>query len=206
MLRSLNSLLGATLHARDGDLGHITDFLFDDRGWVVRYLAVETGSWLASRGVLISPSAAQQPDWDKRAIAVNLTMDQVRNSPPVDTAKPVSRQMEISMSRYYGWPAYWSLEYPILEPDIPIPAQEAEGDPYLRSTREVSSYKVQALDGDIGTIEDLIMDDANWFIRYLLVNTGSWLSGQKVMLPARSIGAIMWSNRLVKLAQSRDEL
>lgn len=55
MLRSMNDLENYTIRATDGTIGHVTDFYFDDERWVIRYLVVDTGSWLASRKVLISP-------------------------------------------------------------------------------------------------------------------------------------------------------
>src|SRR5580698_4198641 len=57
VLRSMQELEGFAIHATDGAIGHVSDFYFDDHTWVVRYLVVQTGSWLLSRKVLISPVA-----------------------------------------------------------------------------------------------------------------------------------------------------
>lgn len=205
MLRSLNGVFGSTILSKDGELGNLQDCLFDDRTWTVRYMVVETGSWLSSRRVLLSPSITGRPDWDKRVLPVDLAIDQVRNSPDVDTAKPVSRQEEIAMSQHYGWPAYWSME-PLFMP-VPMPEDlPASADPHLRSAREVSGYQVHTTDAEIGRIDDLILEDANWSIRYLAVNTGSWFSGQKLMLSTRWSGSISWSHRQVRLVRSIEEL
>ena len=83
------------------------DFYFDDLAWVVRYLVVETGSWLSSRKVLISPIAIGHPDWAERVLPVSITKEQVKNSPDIDTDKPVSRQHEMQYLGYYGYPSYW---------------------------------------------------------------------------------------------------
>lgn len=209
MLRNLNSLLGSVINAVDGNLGHIHDFLFDDRGWTVRYLVVETGNWLSSRQVLISPSSAGPPDWEKRVVPVSLTMEQVRNSPDVDTATPVSLQEEIAMSQYYGWPAYWSMDpplVPVMIANAPNAVVAAGADPHLRSVKEVITYQVQAADGELGNIDDLIMEDSTWYIRYLVANTGSWLNGQKLLLATRWVGSILWSQQQVILTHSREDL
>jgi uncharacterized protein YrrD len=210
MLRSVNSILGSTILARDGELGHVHDFLFDDRTWTVRYLVVETGSWLASRRVLLSPSIAGWPDWEKRVLPINLTKDQVRASPDLDTAKPVSRQEEIAMSQHYGWPAYWTMEPPLMPiPMTPLDVSSPpapEGDPHLRSTREISNYEVQSSDAEVGRIDDLILDDSKWFIAYLAVGTGSWFSGQRVMLSTRSVASISWSHRQIHFDHLREEM
>src|SRR5271170_6267835 len=108
MLRSLKDLEDYAIHATDGVIGHVTDFYFDDDAWVVRYLLVETGTWHSSRRVLISPIAIGQPNWVERILPVSITREQVKNSPEIDTDKPVSRQHEVQFLGYYGYPYYWA--------------------------------------------------------------------------------------------------
>ena len=207
MLRSINAVFGSLIHATDGELGKVCDVLFDDRGWTVRYLIVETGDWLARRQVLIAPAAAGKPDWDNGMVPVELTMEQVRNSPDIDTAKPVSLQEETEMNLYYGWPTYWPGMYP---PPIPDPnsgrPDSPDGDPHLRSVKEISTYLAHAADGELGKIDHLLMEDANWFIRYLVVSTGSWLSGQQLLVATRWVGSISWSDKQIVLTESREDL
>jgi sporulation protein YlmC with PRC-barrel domain len=107
MLRSVQELEGYAVQATDGTIGHVKDFYVDDKTWVVRYLVVETGSWLSSRKVLISPISIGHPDWTERILPVSITKEQVKNSPDIDTDKPVSRQHEMQYLGYYGYPYYW---------------------------------------------------------------------------------------------------
>ena len=107
MLRNLKDIEKCTLHATDGDIGQVKDLYFDDHAWVVRYLIVDTGSWLFDRKVLISPISIQKPDWPEHSLPAAITRDQVKNSPDVDTDKPVSRQHEAQYLGYYGYPTYW---------------------------------------------------------------------------------------------------
>ncbi len=107
MLRNLPDLKKYTLGATDGDVGHIADLFFDDRYWIVRYLVVETGSWLAERKVLVSPFSLGEADWAQQRLPVRLTREQVRNSPDIDTSQPVSRQHEVLYADYYDYPYYW---------------------------------------------------------------------------------------------------
>lgn len=102
-LTNAKHLTGHALQARDGTVGHVRDFYFDDHTWRIRYCEVETGPWLRSRKVLISPEVFRAYDWDKEIFPVDLTTDQVRNSPDVDTDLPVSRQQEEALRRHYGW-------------------------------------------------------------------------------------------------------
>src|SRR3954463_5112748 len=76
MLRHAKELEKFELRARDGKIGQVQDFFFDDRQWTVRYLVVDTGTWLDSRKVLISPTAVSRAEWDEQLLVVNLTQDQ----------------------------------------------------------------------------------------------------------------------------------
>jgi hypothetical protein len=107
MLRDVKDLIGFAIEATDGALGHVRDVYFDDEAWVIRYLVVETGKWLSSRNVLVSPLSMDEPKWALEKLPVRLTREQVRASPSVDTDKPVSRQHEREFGTYYAYPNYW---------------------------------------------------------------------------------------------------
>ena len=190
MLRSIKSLIGDIMHARDGDIGKVHDFFFDDEKWIVRYLVVDTHYWLPGRKVLISPVALGHPDWESMKFPVNLTREQVKNSPDIDTEKPFSRQQETTLHTHYGWPFYWPLggTFPVPPPVSPPKgklagqAQTEMGDPHLRSTKEVSGYHIAATDGEIGHVDDFISEMDDWVIRYMVVDTKNWLPGRKVLI------------------------
>jgi uncharacterized protein YrrD len=99
MLRSMNDLEGYAIRATDGTIGHVKDFYFDDQAWVIRYLVVDTGTWLSSRKVLISPIAIGRPDWAEQVLPVSITKEQVKNSPDVDTKSTTSG---ITVTRFTG--------------------------------------------------------------------------------------------------------
>ena len=107
MLHNLKDLKGCAIDALNGEIGTVKDFYFDDEKWVVRYLIVETGSWLSSRKVLISPMAIKQLNVNEKTLSVGITVNQVKNSPNIDTDKPVSRQHEADHLDYFGYPYYW---------------------------------------------------------------------------------------------------
>jgi len=222
MLTKLKQLDDFTLRASGEEIGRVRDVYFDDREWQTRYFVVQTGAWLNRRDVLIGPEAIQSLDREHRALAVSLSPDQVRNSPEVDTQKPVSRQREMELRTYYGWPAYWGSIYtegvvPPVSAAIPptvaeTRAQETlanrstveEGDPHLRSARELTGYHVEATDGAIGHIEDLIVDDVGWAIRYLLIDTRNWLPGRKVIVAPHWAREISWETTRVYVDLTRE--
>lgn len=216
MKRSIKSLEGYSLKETDGEIGEVDEFYFDDVSWTIRYLVVKTGNWLSGRKVLISPKALLQPDWENQEFPVSLTKEQIKNSPDIDTDKPVSRQHEEELSSYYTWDTYWGEEphgagifgampSALYESEIGEPEnidesaieQQANNDPHLQSTDAVKGYAIHASDGEIGKVVDYILDDTNWKIDYLVVDTGSWLNSKKVLLPASWITQVKWDNQIV---------
>ena len=212
MLRSVSELTGSSILATDGEIGKVAEFYFDDITWAIRYLVVDTGSWLVDQKVLISALVLGQPEWQARQISVDLTQKQVENAPSIDLDKQVSRQYEIALHDYYDWPWYWisvpggvyPLGVPPIAPSEIIKDEEDEpeekepkADPHLRSTEEVIGYHIAATDGAIGHVEDFVVDDETWTIHSMVVDTQNWLPGKKVLLSPASIDAVSWPERLV---------
>lgn len=205
MLRSIESFKSYVIGAKDDELGKVNDFLFDDISWTIRYVVADTGTWLPGRKVLIAVSALSQPDWQGRTLPVDLTREQVKNSPDIDTDKPVSRQHEIELHQYYNWAPYWAGGYEAVAMPAPPPGkpeaestkQEVKGDPDLRSAREVTGYHIHATDGEIGHIEDFIISDENWIIRYMVVDTRDWLPGRRVLISPQWVTEISWEKSQV---------
>ena len=227
MLRSIRRLHGDTVRAKDGDIGHIHQAYFDDDNWCIRYLVVETGDWLHDRQVLVSPYSVTHADPETRTLYVSLTQQQVRDSPNLDTHKPVSRQHEIEYLRYYNYPTYWGGPnlwgmgaYPAFDPAGP--SQDADaGDPllphtapagtaadtHLRSTGEVDGYRLEAKDGHIGHVSDFIYDDEAWVIRYLAIDTSSWWStGKEVLIATHWLDQVDWPTETVSTTLTRDAI
>ena len=213
MLYKATTLKGYTLDSLDGEFGEVKEFYFDDRYWTIRYLVANTGSWLTGRQVLISPHSLVAAINAERHVAVDLTRRQIEESPALGTDKPVSRQFEESYYGYYGYPMYWGGPFSWgvhTRPrrDVDGRSGTARGekawDPHLRSTAAVSGYEIRALDGDIGHVEDFVIDDETWAIRYLVVATRNWWPGKKVLLSPRWIDRVSWTESRVFVRLSRD--
>ncbi|PKL46432.1 MAG: photosystem reaction center subunit H [Candidatus Riflebacteria bacterium HGW-Riflebacteria-2] len=188
MLYKAQTLTGYALQGIDGEIGTVKEFYFDDQHWTIRYLIAETGTWLADRQVLISPYALTGVKTEERHITVNLTRKQIEDSPAISNDKPVSRQFEDHYYKYFGWPIYYggSLDH-----------HKKTWNPGLRSTKNVSKYYIQASDGEIGHVEDFIIDDKAWAIRYLVINTRNWLPGKKVLVSPQWIERVSWQEEKV---------
>ncbi|PZR72893.1 MAG: photosystem reaction center subunit H [Chthoniobacterales bacterium] len=218
MLRSIKQqLYGAKLVTRNSDIGHIKDFYFDDQKWVVRYVVVDTGSWLSGRSVLISPHAFGDLSPDGKSLVVNLTRQQIEKSPPIEAHKPVSRQYEEEYYRYYGWPSYWGVGGFPVAPPSPYPssgtqtgagsrARNSDDDSHLRSSQAIDGYHIQATDGSIGHVSDLMMDEKSWAIRHLVVETGHWFSGKEIVISPDHIDRISYDDSKVFVSITREAI
>jgi hypothetical protein len=215
MFIQINTLNNYTLDSLDGAIGKVKQFYFDDYYWAIRYLVADTGNWYTDKQVLISPHALVEVNQEKQNIAVNLTKKQIENSPPLDSEKTVSRQFEEAYYGYYGWPMYWDGPYmwgayPEIVRDIKYSREilqaENKWNSHLRSTIEVNSYNIQASDGEIGHVEDFIIDDETWAIRYLVIDTHNWWPGKKVLVSPQWIERVSWSDSKVFVNLSRESI
>jgi sporulation protein YlmC with PRC-barrel domain len=215
MLSKAKTLKGYRLHSLDGEIGKVKEFYFDDRHWTIRYLVADTGNWLPGRQVLISPYALGAVNRDEQDIVIDLTKKQIEESPTLNSDKPVSRQFENTYYGYYGYPMYWTGTYmwgfsPFIVRDPEKRRESTQGeeawDPHLRSTHEVTGYHIQADDGEIGHVEDFIVDDETWAIRYLVVGTRNWWPGKRVLISPQWIKRVTWSERKVLVNLSRETI
>ncbi|HEY9166629.1 MAG TPA: PRC-barrel domain-containing protein [Candidatus Kryptonia bacterium] len=215
MLNKVKILKGYSLHSLDGEIGKVKEFYFDDRHWAIRYLVADTGNWLTGRQVLISPYALAAVNKEGQYISIDLTKLQIENSPSLESDKPVSRQFEESYFGFYGWPMYWGGPYmwgneSYIMRDRDKWKESIQGDkkwnPHLRSTHEVSSYHIQASDGEIGHVEDFIIDDETWAIRYLIIDTQNWWPGNKLLISPKWIERVDWSESKVFVNVPRETI
>jgi sporulation protein YlmC with PRC-barrel domain len=215
MLHKIKTLTGYKLHSLDGEVGKIKDFYFDDKHWTVRYLVADTGDWLADRLVLISPHALGAVNEAEKCIDVDLAKKKIEASPSWNSDKPVSRQFEESYYGYYGWPAYWGGPFmwgtfPYIARNGDKPNEVNSGgkawDHSLRSTRAVTGYYIHAKDGEIGHVEDFLVDDDTWAIRYLIIDTQNWWTGKKILISPKWIERISWSESKVYVDLLRESI
>ncbi len=220
----MNDLRKHTIQARDGRIGSVKDAYFDDERWVIRYLVVDTGTWLPGRKVLISPASLRGVD--DETIIVDLTRQQIEDAPDVGEKPTVSRLYEEAHAHYYGYPFYWvgadmwgDMPFPMTTAGAEMLSQAMKEDEHrreeaaatardthLRSGAEVVGYGIEAADGAIGHVDDFLIDDRRWAIEAMVVDTRNWLPGKKVKVPPRTIRGIDWDQRRVEVHLTRDSL
>jgi hypothetical protein len=215
MLNQAGALTGYKLNGLDGEIGQVKEFYFDDQHWAIRYLVADTGNWLTGRQVLISPYALVGVINEKQHITIDLTKKQIEDSPSLSSDQPVSQQFEEAYYGYYGWPVYWGGPfmwgaYPYILRDREQSRASNPGgkawDPHLRSTHDVSGHHIQAADGEMGHVEDFIIDDETWAIRYLIIDTRNWWPGKQVLVSPQWIERVGWSDSKVFVNLSREAI
>ena len=229
-LRSIKDLQSYTIGATDGDVGTIEDVYFDDQSWTARYLVVDTGRWLTGRKVLIPPQALREIDASGQRVITTLTRQQVQDSPPIETDRPVSRPYEMALYGHYGYPSYWAGPYrwgltplgyagpyplgapPTAEGMSPAVAEELaarereQADPHLRSARDVRGHRIKATDGELGHVEDFLLEEDSFAIRYMVVDPASWWPGPHVLIPTEWITAVSWADARVEVNVGRQKV
>jgi hypothetical protein len=222
MLHSLKSLERMSICAIDGAIGSISDVYFDAQSWTVRYLVVTAGNtWLPGRKVLISPMCVRCVFWKLAQVDLTLTRNQVRNSPAIDTNKPLSRQHEIAYFDYYGYPYYWAG--PLRWGAMPVPpafvfqgrspnaqhaaaGSEEASDPHLRGLDAVRGCHIEAIDGSIGHVQDFLFSEHDWALGFLLIDTRNWLPGPQVAVPIKWVEDVDWNEGKVRVRLTRDAI
>jgi len=208
MLRNASALKGYSITANDGSLGAVSDLLFDDASWTIRWLAVDTGKFMSGRKLLLPPGTVELLDHDARDLKVSLSVMQLRNSPEIDSDLPVSPHMEKELRDFYdsnscrgfgdaqprpATASQWRPEYPAesIEPGN------------LRSISAVMGYQIGTIDGEIGHVEDLLVQDKKWRVDYLVIDTQNWWSRKRVLVSPRSVQEIDWPEKTVELKMPR---
>ena len=219
-MNNASLLIGKTIDASDGEIGSVDDLYFDDQSWRVRYLVVDTGRWLSGRKVLVTPESVVKPWHHEPTIAVKPTREQIRSSPDIDTAKPISRVAEELLHGHYQWTPYWDPTVAPIPPMLPPPpaltveedrqeagtTAESLAEVRLRSANELAGYHVKARDGEVGKVTDLLIDDDLGHVLFLVVEVKGWLFGKRVLVGPSLISGVDWATSSVLVTAHRQAL
>lgn len=218
MLRTSEILRGA-IRATDGSIGSIDDLLIDDQTWIVRWIVIDTGSWVPGRKVLLPPSCFGQSAPTDREFPVNLTRQKVQDSPIIITDVPVSSRKP-ALYGHCGWASWFAGYFPLAGAGLAGPPggfdsprgslhdvpTERRDDPHLCSAKEVKGYHIRATDDDIGHVDEFLVDQDGWAIRYIVVDTGSWWAKKRVLVSPQWIRDVSWTDQRIQVDFTRNEV
>jgi sporulation protein YlmC with PRC-barrel domain len=198
MFIAAKDLYGTALEGIDGRVGTVYDILFDDRTWKVRHLVVSLDRWFLGQQVLLDPEVIEWGDGPERRLQVRLTKQEVRQSPSVDTDLPMARRASEAAAQVLVWEAYWAnvIETP----------GESQGDPHLRSTKMLSGLHLHCINGQLGHVEDFLIDRQTWSVRDLVVDTRNWWPGKHVLVEPALVESISWADREIRLSLPREQV
>lgn len=192
MLRRINELVDYSVREVDGKLGIVRDFLINRDDWKITYMEIDLTDWYPGKKVIIPPSRINIPDSKRFEIPVSLTKAEVENSPALELDEEICRKHEEELALHFGW-----------EPCFVSPGNK---DVNLKSLKEMIGYHIHAVDGSIGYIEDFILDDKDWVVRYVVVNTRNWLPGKQVLMAPNWITSIIWEEDNVVVGHSQEDI
>lgn len=221
MLRGLRSFLDCPIEATDGTIGKSRDFLFDTDHWTVRYLVADTRKWLPGRQVLISPHHFGEPDLG--VFSVDLSKDKIRECPPLEDDQPVSRLYELEMARFYNQHLYWVGPWTWGGGLAPVPGELPPPGPdeweeharelrridrsdHLRSANEVLGYRISTVDGEIGTVDEFVVESLSWTIRWIIVDIDDWIPDRKVVVSPEWVTGFDWHEKTASVELSTGQV
>jgi hypothetical protein len=199
MLWNTSLIRGYGIEARDGALGAICDLFLCDADWRVRWLVIEGGDLLSRRKVLLHPTVFERPVRELRQFSVSLHVHQVKSSPVINTDHPVRRHVEALLCNHYGWDHAWGRSHA-------QPNGEPHHDRGLLSIDTAARYRLWATDGEIGRVQDFIVDDSDWGVRHIVADTRNWWPGNMVLIAPSSIEAVDGEQRTIRLRVSRQKI
>ena len=202
MLQSLENLRGYKLEEKNGAIGQVADYYFDDRHWMVRYLVADYGNWVLGHDkVLISTRHIGQTDSTSHTLSIGLTMEQVKDCPGQSAHIPLSRQRHSHKIFTPTNPDYAD----VVEMREALDDANPE-DANLASFLDTKGFHIEAKDGAIGHLLDFMVNEENGNIAWLVVRTHNWWPGQDVLITPANVKRISVEERKVYVDLTRQEV
>jgi len=217
VLRRASRILGHRLRGTDGDVGVVRDLYLDGGDWIVRYLRVATGAALRERHVLIAAEAIGPVEADENPFCARLSVSQVAGAPALGDRWPITRTDEVALARHYGWRRYWAPTgapiRPLGVPPVPVPPGSRPpagvGDgrrPDLHRLADVAGFRADAADGEVGRVEDLVIETGTWAVRYVVVDGTAPGTPGTLLIAADWIDRVAWTDGVLTVNLRRDEV
>lgn len=173
-LRDLSSITGFELYAKGERVGRVQDILLDDTEWGVRFLSIDASEWLPDRKVLVSVLALRDADWEEQKFTISERKQLLAEHASLGTNDEVSRRFQTDLNRRFKWPPYWG--------EGEVRSGEGGQDAHLFSRDELLEYRLLALDGDAGQVSGFIVDEDDWTVYYLVIETGADQNPRRVLV------------------------
>lgn len=214
MLITVQQILQQPVYGAHEALGDLVDLLLDSYTWNVRFGVVEVGAWLASRPVLIDAPRLAQAQWNEteHALRLPLSRSEIRACPPLESLTGARPPREAGLVEHFVWGSHWrehltSQPAPVGVDAVPTPASPAEQrERDLYAARQLIGYRLEAVDGEVGALQDFLLDLDHWVVRYFIVELDTFLGGRRRLISPGAAEAIHPSDRLLRVHFSAAEI
>lgn len=235
MLISLKQLTDFELYSVDGKAGRINDTLFDRKDWSLKYI-VDKSSKLLSREIAVSYEAIAEINWQARKVYLRYSQEQIRQSPSVKAKKSLNdppkafRRQPVQVF-HYDWvmnrEETYNNEFTGTQEEAGsavisdsgdytnhsgtggaryVVQDEEYGTPVLQSTDKAIGLKISTKTGDLGVVEDFIVDDSNWLIQFMIIATQKNLRGKRILVAPEAISWINWKQKHITVDLDKEKL
>jgi len=109
-LRASAAVAGYKIQAGTDEIGHVVDFIIDDKTWAIRYMIVDTQNFWPGKHVLVSPQWIERVSWEEKKVFVNLSADAIKKGPEYTKDLLITRDFETRLHSHYNRQGYWSNE------------------------------------------------------------------------------------------------
>jgi PRC-barrel domain len=76
----------------------------------------------------------------------------------------------------------------------------------LHKFNTIRGFHIHALDGEIGHLDDILLDESTWELRYLVIDTANWIGGRHVLLSPNLVTAIDVEHERIEVSLTREEI
>ncbi|MEW5895920.1 MAG: hypothetical protein AB1650_09250 [Candidatus Omnitrophota bacterium] len=213
MLLSLTHLKGRQLKTKNGEAGRIRDFHFDDKKWRLMLFVTDSGSRFNAQNVYISfVEFNSKSRWPDNATSIN-SVKKSRNELLPDTDICSSEIKRAEQFRHYYYLPEWVKAHPdkpsilglFYESDDPVEKNKEVDQDRFHSLEEMLGYQVRALDGDIGHVSDLIVDDYSWKIFFIVFQINKLLVSNEMLIGTMDVMRVQWPTREVFIGTTKDQ-
>jgi sporulation protein YlmC with PRC-barrel domain len=223
MKLSLKEILGYGVETHEHVTGKVIDFLLDDEYWSVRYADAELGFKFSDRRILIPQTFLKRTKWASQNFKVQLSKEGLETCPKLEAHLPVSRKYEEELNKHYRISNYWVRNYKDLKngfdkmrhfelPDQEFKAapkliREKDVDTNLRSFNEILGYDILTSDGNVGCIDDLLIESDDWSVISIIVAANKWEPwSKKVIIASTWIEEVSYIDKQIKISLRTKEV
>ncbi len=203
---------------KDEDFGSVDDALIDEKDLTIRYFTVKTGNWFSGEKMYISPASIESINVNDEVITTDITKEEAENAPRLEGRELIDRTYETNFHTHYGLNPYWTgpgvwgtsftaRELAAQQPvAMPEPEEDSKGEPEIYKAKDIIRYEFAAQDDSFGQVEDLLIEEDSYKVRYFVIDTRKFFGGKKVLISADWVENIDWIKAQIQTNVTKEQV